>query len=466
MKFIGRKSELDALNNEYRRDGGFVVIYGRRRVGKTTLIKEFIKDKNALYFLATEEIEQQNMRRFADAVADFTHQDFIKKANFSDWEDLFKLFAGYDPLNKKILIIDEFQYLVAQNPAFPSLFQRVWDEYLKDSGAMVILCGSLISMMTSEVLSYSSPLYGRRTAQIRLLPLGFSEILDEMEGIGFEELVGLYSVTGGVPKYLEFFQNGKDLFTNIEEVILRKSGFLYEEPLFLLGREVREPVTYFSIIKCIAQGNRKPSQIGAVLEKNSHELAPYLSTLIELGLVEKRVPVTEKTPEKSRKGLYYISDHFLEFWFKFVYPHRSELELDNRKPVLDRLAGHFIDSHVSFVYEDICRDLLEQMIVRGQIDFSLSRSGSYWSGSTQIDVMAVDLEGQRVIAGECKYHEDPVGVDVYYDLREKCAGIPELENQSVTYAVFSKSGFTEKMLKTAEGKEKLLLVDENRLICG
>lgn len=201
-----------------------------------------------------------------------------------------------------------------------------------------------------------------------------------MTDISFEDLVRLYSVTGGVPKYLEFFQNGKSLFENIEEVILSKSGFLYEEPLFLLGREVREPVTYFSIIKCIAQGNRKPSQIGAVLEKSSQELAPYLSTLIELGLVEKRVPVTEKSPEKSRKGLYHISDHFLEFWFRFVYPYKSELELDNRRPVLDRLNRHFIDNHVSFIYEDICRDLLEQMIVPGadrffpfQVGFLLER---------------------------------------------------------------------------------------------
>ena len=464
MKFIGRKNELQALENEYRRDDGFVVIYGRRRVGKTTLLKQFIKDKKALYFLATEEIEQQNIRRFADALAGFTNQDFIKNANFSDWEDLFKLFSLHDPLEKKILILDEFQYLVAQNPAFPSLFQRIWDEYLKENGIMVILCGSLISMMTTQVLSYGSPLYGRRTAQIRLLPLGFSEILDEMTDISFEDLVRLYSVTGGVPKYLEFFQNGKSLFENIEEVILSKSGFLYEEPLFLLGREVREPVTYFSIIKCIAQGNRKPSQIGAVLEKSSQELAPYLSTLIELGLVEKRVPVTEKSPEKSRKGLYHISDHFLEFWFRFVYPYKSELELDNRRPVLDRLNRHFIDTHVSFIYEDICRNLLEQMIVREQIDFVLSKSGSYWNGSTQIDVMAIDAEGSRVIAGECKYHEAPVGMEVYVDLQEKCDRVPELGNLKISYMIFSKSGFTRHMLETARGNERLLLVNEDRLV--
>lgn len=464
MKSIGRKDELLALQNEYERESSFVVIYGRRRVGKTTLIKEFIKDKKALYFLATEEIEQQNMRRFANSVATFTKQDFIKNATFTDWEDLFKLFIQLGTGEKKILVIDEFQYLVSVNPAFPSIFQRIWDEYLQPSGTMVILCGSLIRMMTTHVLAYSSPLYGRRTAQIRLLPLRFSELRIELPELRFADLVQLYAVSGGVPKYLDFFANNKNLWTNIEQVILSKSGFLYEEPLFLLDREVREPVNYFSIIKCIAAGNRKPSQMGAVLEKTAQELAPYLSTLCQLGLIEKRVPVTEKNPARSRKGLYYITDHFLEFWFKFVYPYKSELELERRTPVLAKLRNNFIDNHVSFVYEDICRDLLVQLCAKRQIEFSLSKVGSYWDNDCQIDVVAMDQENNRVIIGECKYHEKPVDADVYFSLQTKGAKIPEFAKQTLFYAVFSQSGFTERMLNLAQTNERLLLINEDTLV--
>ena len=195
MKFIGRKDELKALEREYKRDSGFVVVYGRRRVGKTTLIKQFIKDKKALYFLASQEQIKQNMINLTSRVARFTGQTYLEKARLENWEQVFKVFAEYEPDQKKILIIDEFQYLVKADPAFPSIFQYVWDEILTDNNVMVILCGSHISMMTSSVLSHSSPLYGRRTAQIRLRPLRFSEFSSAFERLSFEDRVDLFLST-------------------------------------------------------------------------------------------------------------------------------------------------------------------------------------------------------------------------------------------------------------------------------
>ena len=170
MQFIGRQAELAKLNEEYSRDGSFVVIYGRRRVGKTTLIKEFLKGKRAFYFLATEELEGQSMKRLAGVVARATGNSLLQKAAFGDWLDLFQVIAEYRPKEKKVLVLDEFPYLVRANPAFPSILQNAWDELLKDSAVMVILCGSLMGMMQKHALSYDSPLYGRRTAQIRLVP--------------------------------------------------------------------------------------------------------------------------------------------------------------------------------------------------------------------------------------------------------------------------------------------------------
>ena len=176
MRFIGRQSELETLEREYQRDGGFVVVYGRRRVGKTTLIKEFIRNKNAFYFLATTEVESQSMKRFAGVLGRGMKNPMLTRATFHDWVDLFQTLADYQPEEKKVLVIDEFPYLVKTNAAFPSILQNIWDEFLKDSNVMLILCGSLIGMMQKYALSYDSPLYGRRTAQIRLMPLSFMDI--------------------------------------------------------------------------------------------------------------------------------------------------------------------------------------------------------------------------------------------------------------------------------------------------
>ena len=405
MKFIGRKAELAKLNAEYERDGSFVVIYGRRRVGKTTLIKEFLKKKTAFYFLATEELETQSMKRLAGVIARTTKNSLLQKASFSDWMDMFQVIADYEPEQKKVLVIDEFPYLVKTNPAFPSILQNAWDELLKDSNIMLILSGSLIGMMQKHALSYDSPLYGRRTSQMRLAPLPFTEIY-AVQDLPFDKAVEQYAVTGGVPKYLEFFQDNRDLLDQIEDVVLSKNGFLYEEPNFLLKSESMTAVNYFSIIKAIADGNHKLGKIAGVLGQETSSLTPYLSTLSELGFIEKRTPITEKNPEKSRKGLYFIADNFIRFWFRYVYPYKGELELDNMQIVLDEIQKDFIGKFVAFAYEDICKDIFAKLCKDGAVSFTPSRIGSYWlndfDGDTEIDVMAVDQQNKRIFAGECK----------------------------------------------------------------
>ena len=263
MDFIGRTSELATLNAELERGSGFVVIYGRRRVGKTTLIKEFIKDKRAFYFLATTESEAQSMKRFAGVLSRTTKNPMLSKVTFTDWLDLFQVVTDDHPDEKKVLVIDEFPYLVKTNPDFPSILQNAWDEVLKDHNVMLILCGSLISMMKKHALAYDSPLYGRRTAQIRLMPLQFTDVY-AAQNLSFEQAVEQYAITGGVPKYMEFFQTEEPLVEQIRRVVLSKNGFLYEEPDFLLNEEVQTPINYFSVLKAISDGNHK-------LSKNRHD---------------------------------------------------------------------------------------------------------------------------------------------------------------------------------------------------
>lgn len=470
MKFIGRQAELSKLNAEYTRDGSFVVIYGRRRVGKTTLIKEFLKKKTAFYFLATEELESQSMKRLAGVIARTTKNALLQKATFTDWLDLFQVIADYKPEEKKVLVIDEFPYLVKTNSAFPSILQNAWDEILKDSNVMLILSGSLIGMMKKYALSYDSPLYGRRTAQIRLAPLSFTDIY-AVQKIPFAQAVEQYSVTGGVPKYLEFFEDGRPLEEQLEDAVLSKSGFLYEEPNFLLKSESLTAVNYFSIIKAIADGNHKLGKIAGALGQETSALTQYLSTLTDLSFVEKKTPITEKNPEKSRKGLYFISDNFIRFWFRYVYPYKGELELDNTQIVLDEINKDFVEKFVAFAYEDICRNIFADLCRDGTIPFVPSRIGSYWlndfDGDTEIDVVAVDHQNKQMFAGECKFHAKPVDAPVYFSLKEKVDNAAEIHKAfpgyDVHFGVFSKSGFTQRMLDTAKGNNRLLLIDEDHL---
>ena len=471
MNFLGREKEILVLEKEYARDGGFVVIYGRRRIGKTTLIKQFIKSKNAFYFLATKEVESQSMKRFAGVIARTTGNSVMQKAAFSDWLDLFQAVADYKPNEKKVLVIDEFPYLVKVNDSFPSILQNAWDEILKDSNVMLILCGSLISMMKKHALSYESPLYGRRTAQMRIAPLPFTTVYENQK-LSFEEAAEQYSITGGVPKYMEFFSDGQPLYEQIKENVLSKNGFLYEEPNFLLTDEVQVPTNYFSIIKVIADGNHKLGTIAGILGLETSALTPYLKTLSELGFIEKQVPVTEKNAEKTRKGLYFISDNFLRFWFRYVYPYKGELELDNTQISLDELDKDFKEKFVAFAYEDICKEIFARLCSDKAIDFTPSKIGSYWlndkSGNTQIDVMAVDTVNKRLFAGECKYHNQPVDADVYFELVKKVDNSSEIKSAfkgyTVIYGVFSKSGFTSRMTDISNSNPNLFLINETSVI--
>lgn len=471
MRFIGRKNELHTLNTEYNRNSSFVVIYGRRRVGKTTLIKEFLKNKSAFYYLATEELESQSMKRLANVIARTTKNTLLQKIEFTDWLDLFQLIADYKPEEKKVLVIDEFPYLVRTNSAFPSILQNAWDEFLKDSNVMLILSGSLIGMMQKHVLSYDSPLYGRRTAQMRLTPLPFTSIY-ETQNLPFEQAVEQFALTGGVPKYLEFFEDGRPLEEQLKDAVFSKNGFLYEEPNFLLKSEFLTAVNFFSIIKTIADGNHKLGKIASALGQESSSLTPYLSTLSDLGFIEKRTPITEKNPEKSRKELYFIADNFLRFWFCYVYPYKGELELDNMQIVLDEIHKDFKEKFVAFAYEDICKDIFAKLCSNNAISFVPSRIGSYWlndyDGDTEINVMSVDHQNKQVFAGECKYHTKPVDASVYFALKEKVDNAAEIRKSfpkyNIIYGLFSKSGFTKRMLDIAKENPNILLIHEDYLL--
>lgn len=461
-RFVDREQEMATLQSEYGRDGsGLVVLYGRRRVGKTTLISEFIRGKKALFFLASEESESQNRLAFQQKAADFLNSDLLKNVEVKSWDVLFRAIMDTHFDSKPVIVLDEFQYLGRSNPAFPSVFQRIWEEILKDRQVMVILCGSLISMMQSQTLAYDSPLYGRRTAQIRLKQIPFAYYHEFFPEKSRKELIEMYAVTGGVPKYIELFSQSKDIYSAIETCVLNRSGYLYDEPHFLLQQEVSEVGSYFSIIKAIAAGNTKLSAIAGVLEVKSTSLTKYLKTLIDLDILEREVPVTEDSPEKSKRGLYKIKDNYLRFWFAFVYPNMSFIESGHGRIVMDKIRKGLVRNHIAFVYEDVCAERMWEMNAQGVWPFYFSKLGRYWDSKEEIDIVAIDPDGKNLILGECKYWQEPVGISVLRSLEAKAEMVSWEKGKRKTWLVlFSVNGFTEELRTVAETRTDLQLCEE------
>ena len=452
MKFINRKNEMKTLEKEFTRDSSFTVIYGRRRTGKTTLIKEFIKNKESFYFFADKQNEIIQIERFKKQLAIYFNDDLLDKIEIKDWDTLFSYLISKLPKEKKIvLVIDEFQYLCMTNKNFSSIFQRIYDEKLKDSNVMLILCGSLISMMYSEVLAYDSPLYGRRTAQIRLKPIKFDYYNEFFTDKSHKELIEFYSITGGIPKYIQEFNKNRSPIWNIENNIFDNNNFLYSEPKFLLQEEINDLSRYFSIIQSIANGDTKMAAIATRLGLNSGSLSPYLSKLIDLDILEREVPVTENI-DNSKKSLYYIKDNYLAFWFNYVYPYQSYLEIENLKYPLEKISSTF-DLWVSKAYERLC---LESLIVHKEIDFPISKVGRWWSKNEEIDL--VGLGEKEIIFGECKWSKKHVGLSVLFALKEKAKKVKWKNSSREEYFIlFSKSGFSPDLIEATEKDSRIIL---------
>ena len=271
----------------------------------------------------------------------------------------------------------------------------------------------------------------------------------------------MYAITGGVPKYIELFSEDKDIYGAIQKCVLNRSGYLYDEPYFLLQQEVSEVGSYFSIIKAIAVGNTKLSSISALLEVKATSLTKYLKTLIDLDILEREVPITEENPEKSKKGLYKIKDNHLRFWFAFVYPNMSFIESGHGSVVMNKIRKSLVKNHIAFAYEDVCREQMWELNAEGVWPFNFTKLGRYWDSKIEIDIAALDPEGKNLILGECKYWTDPVGVSVFRDLEAKTDSVTwERKNRKVWYVLFSASGFTDELKKLAQSREDLLLCSE------
>jgi AAA+ ATPase superfamily predicted ATPase len=448
--FTNREKELQCLEDEYQTDAfAFTVLYGRRRVGKTTLLKHYISSKPHIYFLVTLEALPIVLKRFQTLMAEFLEDGFLQQLELKSFEQLFSYITKQHFHTKIVIVIDEFQYLSKLDSSIPSQFQYIVDELLKHKNIHLILCGSIISMMYEQTLSYSSPLYGRRTSSIKLDALTFPYLVHFFPQKTEVELIELYSILYGVPKYLELFKDRGEIFQSIEENILDKNTFLYDEPRFILQNEVSEPVTYFSILETIANGEHKLGNIAGKLNKNVQNITSFISKLIELEILYKEVPITEVNPNKSKKGLYFIKDNFFRFWFSYVLPYKSQLEIGNHTYVRHKIEESFSD-FVAKVYENLA------------INYTLNhyktllKCGRWWSKEEEIDIVGVGED--FMVIGECKYSNKKVGVSLLHALKGKAKKI-ELNFPVKHYLLFSKSGFTQELITLAKEREEIVLVE-------
>jgi uncharacterized protein len=437
MEFIGRDNEMKILNKEFERESSFVLITGRRRIGKTRLIKEFISDKDAIYFLTSNQTENLILKDFSNSLSLYSGRTY---GEFNTWENAFKALTECSN-GKKILVIDEFQYL-CNDKSFPLKLQVLWDELLSKHDIMLIISGSHISMMESLGNDKDGPLYGRFTRKIILGPLPFDDVRHNKR---YTDDVEEYAVLGGVPRYMELFDD-IDLRDNILENVMDPSALMFDDPKILLGGEVKEPVNYMSIMRAVASGNRKLTSISSAIQVSATTLSTYLKKLIEIRMLVKTVPVTENDPESSKSGLYSVYDNYAAFWFRFVYPYSSELSMGNTKWAISEFDEHFIEDHVSFVFESICRDMVRNM--GDAIGFDPVRVGSFWTKEIEIDVMAINSSKKKAFVAECKYRKNAaVSYHVLNELKKKCAGIKALNDYDITYGLFSVSGFDDRILQ-------------------
>lgn len=453
MTFIDRERELGFLGESYKdKKSQLIVIYGKRRVGKTELVKQFFKGIPHIYFLADKAPEKDQLHLISEKVGLLFEDEFLLSRGFGSWHEFFIYIKNK---GKFVVVIDEFPFLIEANKAVPSIFQKGWDEDLKDSGIFLILLGSSIGMMETEVLGYKSPLFGRRTGQLLIEPLNFWDAKKFFPRRSNEEFMYIYSVLGGTPAYLLQFEQSIDLLKNIRKKILIPESYLFSEPEFILREELREPRNYFSILRAISMGKTRASEIINETGFQKNVVGKYLSVLTDLRIIKRDVPATEKSYEKSKKGIYTIDDSFFRFWFNFVFPNKSFIQEGEIGYVIENKIRPRLDIFTSLTFEEVCRSYVRKGGAKG-LKFNIV--GRWWSKDAEIDVVAINEDENSILFGEAKWSTKKIGTDVLADLKKKALSVEwgKKNRRREYYVLFSKKGFTEEMKRVAE-KEGIIL---------
>lgn len=452
MEFINREYELEFLRRSYREEEShFIVLYGKRRVGKTSLVKEFSKGVPHVYFLADKATEKDQLKALSERVGLLFGDEFLVSRGFGTWYEFFRYLKGK---GRVVVVIDEFPFLIESNRAIPSIFQKGWDEELKDSQVYLLLLGSSIGMMESEVLAYKSPLFGRRTGQMLVTPMDYWHARKFFPGVPADQLMYIYAILGGTPAYLLQFDPKANLWDNVVNRMLVPEAYLFSEPEFILREELREPRNYFAILRAISMGKTRSGEIINETGFEKNIVSKYLSVLTDLRIVRREVPVTEKSFEKSRKGLYLVDDNFFRFWFNFIFPNKSFIEERELEYLVEKKIKPRLDIFTSHTFEEVCRAYVKKGLLE---DRRFQQVGRWWSKDAEVDLVGLNDEENEILLGEVKWSVNPVGTDILAELKRK-AGLLEWgrPGRRESFALFSRSGFTPELVRVAAEEGVLL----------
>lgn len=455
--FLCREQELSTLNKRYQKNTfECMIIYGRRRVGKTSIINEFSKDKPTIFFSALNASAQENLEALSQAIHSYSNPDAVDAPIYPNLDSALNAITELARKERLIFVIDEYPYLAKADASISSRLQHLIDHVWEKGNLFLILCGSSMSFMENQVLGYESPLYGRRTGQMKIQALTYKEMTAFNPQLTPEQQALVYGITGGIPHYI----NKLNVQNNIDEALLENlfntSSYLYEEPENLLKQELREPAVYNSIITAIAGGASRPNEISTKVGIESAICAKYLKVLLELGILTKTTPITEKF---GKKTIYRIEDNFFRFWYRFVPQNISAISSGRFPQIYEQAVKKHIPTYMGLVFEKMCRDYLLRYETFYPI--LLSEIGEWWGSDAktkkevQIDIVGTSAENDEYIISSCKFKNEKIGVDELELLKNyaKVFG----KGKKYHYYIFSKSGFTTALEERANNDEVKLI---------
>lgn len=455
--FIGRERELNSLNQRY--DSGkfeFAVIYGRRRVGKTTLINEFIKDKECILYSATETNAKQNLTELSRSIYALSDDYGNSDSVFANFQAAFETVFSIAEKRRIVFVIDEYPYLASCSKGISSILQLLIDRHHENSKLFIILCGSSMSFMENQVMGYQSPLYGRRTCQYKIRPFEFFESRQFYSNFSAEDMAIIYGITGGIPLYMSLMNDSLSAEQNIKDNFLTSNSYLYEEPTNLIKQECRDASQYNSIISAIANGASRMSEICTKTDIDTALASSYVNKLIGLGIVKKELPFGA---QNARKAIYVLEDSMFRFWYKFVQDNTSVINRGLADVVYRKIEPQ-LSGFMGAVFEDICRQYLWKMLIKGQSAVEFSDLGRWWGADprtkkqTEIDIIGKS-EDNDYLFGECKWTNEKVDLSVL----ETLASRSELFNcRNKHLYLFAKNGFTKGCMEKAAEMGNVTLV--------
>ncbi len=460
-KFYCREEELRKLNKRYHAgDFECIIIYGRRRVGKTTLINEFCKDKPTIFFSALNTTEIENLESLSKSIMNYERPDMDVTPEFKTYDAALDELTALATHERIVFVIDEYPYLAKAKPSISAMLQHIIDHKWNNSKMFLILCGSSMSFMENQVLGQESPLYGRRTGQFKIAPLDYKESAVFHPDLSNEDNALIYGITGGVPHYI----NKLGVKESVDEALLDnffdRSSYLYEEPANLLKQELREPAIYNAIITAIAQGASRMNDIALKTGQENSVVSKYLGTLIDLGIVKKETPVTEKI---GKKTIYELADNFFRFWYRFVPANMSAIDSGRIQKSYANSIKKNLPDYMGLTFEHMCRDYL--LYYEKDLPIELNQVGQWWGTDNknkkqvQIDIVGTPVKGDEYIIGSCKYQNEKIGLDELELIREYAQVFGK--GKKYYYYIFSKGGFTEGLIQAQNRREvKLIGLDD------